>query len=323
LAAGLIGLLAVVAALGLACTSLEAITAAGDAGRYPAPGQLVDVGGYRMHINCTGTGSPTVVLDAGAGGSSLDWNLVQPALSETTRVCSYDRAGLGWSDAGPEPRTPEQIATELRTLLHDAGIPGPYVLVGHSLAGKNVRMFELQHPQEVAGMVLVDARSEYVDDRTSADEAMAFQQSVSMQGMVLRAARTVGLVRLLGRTLYGVAPMPSETRTLMALVATSSRAVKASSDELTERASSDDQLRAAPSLGNLPLVVLAADDSMASIAFWPEAQNAQAALSTAGRLVVVEHSGHYIHWDHPAIVIDAVRDVIASIHGAPLADVED
>src|SRR5690349_15455065 len=128
--AAVAGLLVV---LGLVGASYEAIAATGDARRYPAPGQLVDVGGYRLHIQCVGTGSPTVVLDAGLGGSSLDWSLVQAAIGQTTRVCAYDRAGMGWSESGPAPRTPAQIAGELHTLLGNAGIAGPYVLVAHSL----------------------------------------------------------------------------------------------------------------------------------------------------------------------------------------------
>src|SRR5438067_2242557 len=115
--AALFGLIVVVALVG---ASYEAIAAAGDARRYPAPGQLVDVGGYRLHIQCVGTGSPTVVLDAGLGGMSLDWNLVQTEMGQTTQVCAYDRAGMGWSDPGPQPRTPSQIARELHTLLTNA-----------------------------------------------------------------------------------------------------------------------------------------------------------------------------------------------------------
>src|ERR671938_464341 len=198
--AALVGLIVV---LGLVGASYEAIAAAGDARRYPSPGQLVDVGGYRLHIQCVGTGSPTVVLDAGLGGSSLDWSLIQPELGRTTRVCAYDRAGMGWSDAGPQPRTPRQIADELHTLLTNAGIAGPYVLVGHSLAGKNVRLFTIAHPDQVAGMVLVDARSEYVDANTSPAEEQAFQRANAAQALLYRVARSVGLVRLIGASLSG------------------------------------------------------------------------------------------------------------------------
>jgi pimeloyl-ACP methyl ester carboxylesterase len=142
----LIALIVVLAAGG---ATYEAIKAAGDATRYPARGQLVDLGGNRMHIHCVGQGSPTVVLDAGLGGFSLDWNLVQPELAATTRVCAYDRAGYGWSDPSPQPRTPRQIADELHTLLFTAGVKGPYVLVGHSAAGKHVRLYADLYPQEV------------------------------------------------------------------------------------------------------------------------------------------------------------------------------
>jgi pimeloyl-ACP methyl ester carboxylesterase len=198
--AALVGLIVV---LGLVGASYEAIAAAGDAQRYPAPGQLVDVGGFRLHIQCVGEGSPTVVLDAGLSGSSLDWSLIQPELGHTTRVCAYDRAGMGWSDPGPQPRTPRQIADELHTLLTNAGIAGPYVLVGHSLAGKNVRLFALSHPDQVAGMVLVDARGEYVDANTAPAEVQTFQQALATQALLYRVAHSVGLVRLIGANFWG------------------------------------------------------------------------------------------------------------------------
>ena len=120
---------AVIAGLSLAGAGYEAIASRGDARAYPPPGKMVDVGGYKLHIQCLGTGSPTVVLDAGLGCTSLDWSLVQAEIGQTTRVCAYDRAGMGWSESGPEPRTPEQNARELHTLLANAGLEGPYVLV--------------------------------------------------------------------------------------------------------------------------------------------------------------------------------------------------
>ncbi|MEN6335825.1 MAG: alpha/beta hydrolase, partial [Phycisphaerales bacterium] len=100
--------------------------------KFPPPGQRVDVGGYRLHVQTAGEGGPTVVLDAGWSDCSLNWRLVQPEVAKVTRVCSYDRAGVGWSDPGPAPRSSLQIAKELHSLLKNAGIPGPYVLVGHS-----------------------------------------------------------------------------------------------------------------------------------------------------------------------------------------------
>ena len=124
---------------------------------HPMPGQLVDVGGYKMHIYCTGQGSPTVILDAGMGDSFISWHKVQPQIAKLTRVCSYDRPGIGYSDSSPRPRTSKDFAQELHALLQNAGIPPPYVLVGHSMGGFDVRLYASLYRSEVAGMVLVDS----------------------------------------------------------------------------------------------------------------------------------------------------------------------
>ena len=122
----------------------------------PPPGRLVDVGTHRLHLSCLGEGSPTVVLDSALGASSISWVLVQPALARLTRTCAYDRAGFGWSDAGPLPRTASRIANELYELLRRAQVPPPYVLVGHSFGGLVARLFAGRHPDAVAGMVLIE-----------------------------------------------------------------------------------------------------------------------------------------------------------------------
>src|SRR5215207_8425940 len=124
------GLLALLIGVILIGASSQAIATAIDRQHYPAPGQLIDVGGYQLHIHCVGQGSPTVILESGLANMSADWANVQPLVAERTRVCAYDRAGIGWSDPGPQPRDPRQIAGELHTLLGRAGIAGPYVLVG-------------------------------------------------------------------------------------------------------------------------------------------------------------------------------------------------
>lgn len=298
--------------LGMAGCGYEELQSARDKDRYPPPGQLVDIGGYSLHVYCSGEGETTVVLDAGLGGAALDWNLIQPELAGSVRVCCYDRAGMGWSEPSPEPRTPEQIAGELHRLLTNAGIPAPYVLVGHSLAGKNVRMFAALYPDEVAGMVLVDARSEYVDDMTSPSEAEDFLDQFRLQGQLYGISRKIGLARLVGADLLGFPlAMSRQTRQSMSLLMTNGRAIAASTAEVKERTSSDAALKAAPSLGDLPLVVLAAGENMRDLAFWAQGQQAQADLSSSGRLVVVEDSGHYIQWEHPAMVIDAIREVVA------------
>jgi pimeloyl-ACP methyl ester carboxylesterase len=273
------------------------------------------VGGYQLHIQCTGTGSPTVVLDAGLTGMSLDWYLVQAEIAKTSRVCSYDRAGMGWSDPGPQPRTPSRIAGELHTLLTNAGIPGPYVLVGHSLAGKNVRMFAIQHPDKVAGMVLVDARGESMDANISPADRAAFEQEIADSATQYGVLRRLGLVRLIGADQWGAPAMPREIRTEGALFRTGQRGLETSAAEALERATDDAQLRGASSLGDRPLIVLASEVNMETLPGWPEAQRQQAELSTKGRLAVVAGSGHYIQWDNPAVVIDAVRQVVTEARG--------
>ncbi len=312
---GLAIVAALLAGLSLAGAGYEALASRGDARAYPPPGQMVDVGGYQLHLRCVGTGSPTVVLDAGLGGTSLDWALVQPEMGQTTRVCAYDRAGMGWSESGPAPRTPEQNARELHTLLANAGIAGPYVLVGHSLAGKNVRLFAALYPDQVAGLVLIDARSEYVDARTSPAEAQGFKHLYAFLGNVYKVARGLGVMRLVGANVVGAPTLSTETRTAMALIAYAPRSQDAGAAEAIQREASDAQLAAAPALGDRPLIVLASEANMTSEPHWPEAQQLLAALSTQGQLIVPAGSSHYIHWDHPAVVIDAVRQVVGQVRG--------
>src|SRR5215211_6575363 len=135
----------------------QAVATEIDQRTYSPPGEMVEVNGHRMHINCVGEGSPTVILEAANLGISAHWIRVQQQLARTTRVCAYDRAGLGWSERGPEPRDVSQISSELHTLLTGAGTEGPYVLVGHSYGGLYARMYAARYPNQVAGVVLVDS----------------------------------------------------------------------------------------------------------------------------------------------------------------------
>jgi len=222
---------------------------------------------------------------------------------------------MGWAESGPSPRTPEQNARELHTLLTNAGIEGPYVLVGHSLAGKTVRLFAARHPDQVAGMVLVDARSEYVDARTSPADAQGFKKLYAFLANVYKAARGLGLMRLIGASVVGAPTLSTETRTAMALIAYAPRSQAAGTAEAIQREANDAQLAAAPSLGDRPLIVLASEANMLSEPNWPAAQRRLAELSTQGRLIVPAGSSHYIHWDHPAVVIDAVVQVVEQVRG--------
>ena len=150
-------ILAMVLAVGM---TYEAIGRVSDARRFPVAGQMVDVGGYRLNIYCTGIGTPTVILESGLGENARSWLGVQQGVERFTRVCSYDRAGYGRSDPGPQPRSSAQIAKGLHTLLINSKTPGPYVLVGHSFGGYNVRVNTGLYRNEVSGVVLVDSSHE-------------------------------------------------------------------------------------------------------------------------------------------------------------------
>lgn len=165
-----------------------------DRKQSPPPGQLIDVGGYKLHLYCTGEGSPTVILDAMGPGWSVYWSQVQPEIAKVTRVCSYDRAGFGWSDAGRLPRIGRRMAGELHQLLTNGGIAGPYVLVGHSLGGFVARLYRRAHPNDVVGIVLVDAGHERQFDQM---EFRKFAAPGKTLFPIVRAMTALGLTRLL------------------------------------------------------------------------------------------------------------------------------
>ena len=313
LAGAVVGTLAIALATGTVYETLASASARPD---VPHAGRLVDVGGHRMHIDCRGAGRPTVVLDAGLGGASLDWSLVQPAVQTSTRVCVYDRAGMGWSDPVSTPRTPSQLATELHALLAAAAESGPYVLVGHSLAGKNVRLFASAFPAEVVGMVLVDARSEIIDQQMSAEDTAGFNAALKGQALTFSLARHVGLARLGGASLIGEPLVPAATAREMVLLQTNAAAIDETYCEGTAR-SADDDVLAGQTLGDLPLVVIAAEKNMIGLEGWAGAQEALAHLSTHGSLVVAKDSGHYVQLYKPDLVASAIKQVVAAARARP------
>jgi pimeloyl-ACP methyl ester carboxylesterase len=303
----------------------QALASALDASRYPPPGKLVDIGGYRLHINCTGTGSPTVLLDAGLGGTSLDWSKVQPAVARFTRVCSYDRAGYGWSDTGPGPHTSQQTVTELHLLLVHAQVSGPYLLVGHSLGGLNMRLFAYRYPQEVAGMVLLDATSEHQFAQFGTYPPFFPPQQVSaveQQLLLYRGAAPFGVARLALQTglFPDAAAYPAAVQPIHLAQSEQTRYFSTQYDEYAALQESAAQVRAArlasPSYGQLPLIVLSKDYSQdpspqgkQMAATWDALQNDLASLSSDSQHSVAPHSGHYIHLDRPDLAITAIQSV--------------
>jgi pimeloyl-ACP methyl ester carboxylesterase len=252
----LLALLVGLAAIG---ASYQTIAAASDRRTYLPPAQLVDVGGYRLHMQCRGTaqpGSPTVILEAGAGLASPSWAWVQSAVAATTRVCAYDRAGLGWSDPGPAPRDARQVAHELHTLLDRAAVAGPYVLVGHSIGGMYVRVYAAQYPDEVAGLVLVD--SSHPDQLTRAPATRTEQESFQRMLQFAPLLARLGIVRISGMGDTMVNGLPARQRAEMTAFMATPEHLTATLAEYAAWAAITDQTRSATSLGAHPLIVVTA-----------------------------------------------------------------
>lgn len=302
----------------------QVIATRADIDKYPPPGKLVDVGGYKLHINCVGEGSPTVVMEYGLGGLSLIWSLVEIEVSKFTRVCTYDRAGYGWSESSFKPRTSQEMVKELHTLLTNAGIEGPYILVGHSLGGLNLRLFASQYPDEVVGMVLVDAVPTNAYSRMSP----AFQNNMVATRRMFRSLSIItrlGLLRLLVQ-LRGtkVAPkfvrkLPLEIQSVIIAKFLPQTFETAIAENLLMETSTQ-QVGKSNLSDELPLVVLShginmfsnIPDKQAKEAglTWQKLQAEMAQLSSEGSLQIAEISGHNIHIDQPQLVVDAIRQVM-------------
>jgi pimeloyl-ACP methyl ester carboxylesterase len=293
----------------------------------PPSGQLVDVGGYRLHLACQGDGSPTVVMEAAIGETGLLWSLVQPAVAQLTRACVYDRAGLGWSDPSPEPRTAAAMVDELHTLLSTAQVPGPYVLVGHSFGGLLVRRYAARYPQEVAGLVLVDSAHEDQYRRAPCEIRELVPQVAEQARQLFEGLKALIASGSLDPAVLPVPPqLPRPAAdTFRALVAAGSKHVDTVIAEQEAVEATHAELAAAQitSLGDLPLVVLSHGQPMAMPGLTDEVNQAYeqlrqdlqgelAGLSSRGRLVVAHDSGHYIQLERPQLVIDAITEVVAA-----------
>jgi pimeloyl-ACP methyl ester carboxylesterase len=311
----LLGLAGVVALLSPAGAAYQSVATKFDGRKYPPPGGLVDAGGYRLHLNCTGEGTPTVVLDAGLGGGVPDWSLVQPEVAKFARVCSYDRAGFGWSEAGVRPRTSQQLVKELHALLGNAGVQAPYVLVGHSIAGIHAQLYAGQYPDEVAGMVLVDSSHE---DQFSREE----MRIPPFYPPLIKALSPFGVARVINEVGAPPPNLPREIEAERAAVYSHTGSMYAYADEMSAIPSDMEQLRASPMrLGDKPLIVLSrgmkeADQPVSpeeadrAERWWAELQADLARRSTNGKQVIAEKSGHYIQFYQPDLVVDAVRQVV-------------
>ena len=299
----LAGIVALLLGLMLVGAVYEPMAEAADATAYPPPGQMVDVGGYRLHINCTGEGSPTVVVESGWGDMSATWGWVQPDVAKTTRICTYDRAGMGWSEASPEPRVAREYAKELHTLLANAHEPGPYVLVGHSMGGFTVRVYAHDYPADVVGLVLVDAQDLPAADGAAPKPAPK-PGATSMASLMAR----VGLTRLLAVPLGAVENLPEGVKQAYTAYSVAPRSVQAFVNEGHGMAEGGAQARAVTTLGALPLIVLTR--GKAQDAHHTAAQTSLLQLSTNSQQLVAEQSDHHIMIDQPEVVVAAIVTMV-------------
>jgi pimeloyl-ACP methyl ester carboxylesterase len=307
-----------------------------------SPARIVDIGGSRLHLVCAGDGSPTVVLEAALGASSISWMLVQPEVARFTRVCSYDRAGFGWSDAGPLPRTARRIAAELHTLLERAAVPPPYLLVGHSFGGVVTRIFAQDYRREVCGMVLVDPAhpEDWVNpapkEQVKIDRGLrlcrhgataarlGIARAVVGLGSVGALTIARGVARVVSRgelskedegILAPVWKLPPEARRALPRLWTQRKFFEALGSQIGSISESSAEALAADEAGygDLPLVTISSTDPGD---YRLRQQEALARRSTRGRHIVASHSGHWVPIDQPELVVAVIREMVETIRAS-------
>lgn len=320
------GFIGVLAALLFGGWLAEWLAEQRDRRRYPAPGRMVKAAGSQMHLLCSGErrpGEPLVLLESGMGGWSFYWRMVQPGVAQFARVCSYDRLGFGWSEPIPPPRSASRIAAELHEALQNAGEPGPYLLVGHSLGGIFVRQFARLYPQEVCGMVLVDSAHE--DQLERMPWARKEAQGISSTFTFLAIVHRLGILRLLGKSLLSrfASVKTEEEKQLFLATLLSSHYFETSRDEslsVLQPLKPEERLA---SLGDKPLTVIQAGGQPETLPrgytperwqqqrrAWDEIQQDLLKLSSNSRLVVAEKSVHAVQVEEPEVVIAAIEQML-------------
>jgi pimeloyl-ACP methyl ester carboxylesterase len=299
----------------------ETVRESADTRALPAPGQLVDVGGRSLHLRCTGSGSPTVLLQPGGGAMSSNLAWITPAVAQDTRVCVYDRAGRGWSDPADGPQDAATIATDLHTLLQRAGVTGPYVLAGHSFGGLYSLTFADRYPEQVAGMVLIDSTAPAPAASVPAaptDEAGS-SDLLSRASALLSISGRVGLARLYALASFGEMPVPAREE-LRAKTSTAEN-LRSTIDEYVQAGASTRQAAALVDFGSKPLFVLTAGTGSSD--GWGAKQDHLAALSTDSVHRVVDGATHDMllsDEEDAAVTSAAIRDVVQAVrHDRPLS----
>jgi pimeloyl-ACP methyl ester carboxylesterase len=292
----------------------QTLGAAADAKAYPMPGQLIDVGGHRLHLSCTGSGTPTVVLEPGAGGMSSILGWIAPAVARDTRVCVYDRAGRGWSEPASTAQDGAQIATDLHRLLQRGHVRGPYVLAGHSFGGLYVLTFAARYPDEVAGMVLVDstAPASAANPGTPSPGHGGSSDGMSRVSALVSTAARLGLARLYAQSAFGSLP-PRSRDEVRASDATPST-LRSTIDEYLQATASTEQAAALGDFAAKPLIVLTAGSG--HDAAWSAAQNRMARLSTNSAHRIIDGAAHedlITNQEDAAATTQAILDVVAAV----------
>lgn len=302
-----------------------------DARRFPQQGRSVNLGpqfaNTTLNIDCSGQGSPAVVMDTGLGVPAVGWNFVQPEIAKFTRVCSYDRAGYGWSSPGPMPRTSSEIARELHALLAAAGEKPPYILVAHSFGGFNVRVYTGMYPAEVAGMVLVDTSHEDQVSRLPASLLEAQRDQLKQQESLRKFAPLLKFFGVARWSLRGndELKIPNDFQEELRYLELQPKFLDAITEEFSSFDDSAKEVHAAGNLGDRPLMVLtagknpdtkvlpkyvSAKDLQDFHEIWvKDLQVQEAHLSTRGRQEIVSDSTHMIPFERPDTVVNAIREV--------------
>lgn len=311
-----LGLLLLLVVLGGAGALWNALAIRHHRDAYPPPGKLYAVSGHLMHLYCSGEGSPTIVLESGLGEDFTVWAKVQPALSRTTRVCSYDRAGFGWSESQPGMRDSNAIADQLHALLRAAGMVEPAVLMGHSAGGLHIRAYASRFPHDVAGLVFVDASSPWQDQKLPS-AALALNRHSAPEYMLLKSVMALGIARLVGQCTTIPPGFDSYAGWLKANTCVPAQ-VTSYQREMSALPASLAETGHAGSYGDLPVLVFSRDPQQsrpanfpASISpavfrqvntIWDGLQEAFKSLSTRSRRIIARGSGHYIHFDRPDLL---------------------
>ena len=285
------------------------------------PGAFYSVNGHRMHIICTGSGSPTIVLEAGLGNDALTWGGVQPVLSSTTRVCSYDRAGFGWSDALPAPRYADHVAAELHELLLQAKVTGPIVLMGHSMAGVYMRDYVTRYPADIVGIVFEDGSTPLQDDNPVMKAMDSKAPPPWALELLAKSAMSTGIPRLLGMCSQSIKGFDARAAKLQAedICHTNVSPMFDAMDGINR--SGQETVHSGP-YGALPILIISEDPAqmtavsstdMANV--WNQMQEDLKKLSTRSRRIIAKGSSHYIHIDRADLIEKEVPLFIEQVRG--------